>query len=165
MTQRGIKLYCRIGRDSHHPHFSRHLKLSTVASSLFDRGTSVVLGQARCTYKGGLKYTGTMLNGEFHGKGLLVFGKKGGSYEGAFRLGRQVSLLPVKLHSTRPLGHTSLSFCPRCRKWRCAPRACKRGTATSHEPPPATPLPEHRAIFTSYDDPRRHMIETNNDNM
>jgi len=32
-----------------------------------------------------------MLNGEFHGKGKLVFGKKGGWYEGYYRLGRQVS--------------------------------------------------------------------------
>lgn len=31
-----------------------------------------------------------MLNGEFHGKGKFVFGKKGGWYEGHYRLGRQV---------------------------------------------------------------------------
>lgn len=48
-------------------------------------------GEAQCKYKGGLRYTGTMLNGEFHGKGKLVFGKKGGWYEGYYRLGRQAS--------------------------------------------------------------------------
>lgn len=47
------------------------------------------LGEARCTYKGGLKYTGGMLNSEFHGKGRLVFGTKWGWYEGQFKLGRQ----------------------------------------------------------------------------
>lgn len=49
------------------------------------------LGEAQCTFKGGLRYTGTMLNGEFHGKGKLIFGKKGGYYEGYYRLGRQAS--------------------------------------------------------------------------
>lgn len=47
------------------------------------------VGEAECKYKGGLRYTGGMLNGEFHGKGKLVFGKKGGWYEGHYRLGRQ----------------------------------------------------------------------------
>lgn len=42
-------------------------------------------------FTGGLRYTGTMLNSEFHGKGKLVFGKKGGWYEGYYRLGRQAS--------------------------------------------------------------------------
>ncbi|CAM9451858.1 unnamed protein product [Ectocarpus sp. 6 AP-2014] len=46
-------------------------------------------GEADCKYKGGLRYTGWMLNGEFHGKGKFVFGKKGGWYEGHYRLGRQ----------------------------------------------------------------------------
>lgn len=50
----------------------------------------IMTGEARCTYKGGLKYAGSMLNSEFHGKGRLVFGKNGGWYEGHYRLGRQV---------------------------------------------------------------------------
>lgn len=33
-----------------------------------------------------------MLNGEFHGKGKLMFGKNGGWYEGYYRLGRQVGI-------------------------------------------------------------------------
>lgn len=48
------------------------------------------IGEARCRYKGGVTYTGIMLNGEFHGKGRLEFGKKRGWYEGGFRLGMQV---------------------------------------------------------------------------
>lgn len=36
-----------------------------------------------------------MLNGEFHGKGKLVFGKKGGWYEGYYRLGRQASIRSI----------------------------------------------------------------------
>ena len=49
------------------------------------------IGEAQCKFKGGLRYTGRMLNGEFHGKGKLVFGKTGGWYEGSYRLGRQAS--------------------------------------------------------------------------
>lgn len=51
------------------------------------------IGEARCTYAGGIKYVGTMLNGEFHGKGRLSFGKRGGYYEGEYKLGRQVTTL------------------------------------------------------------------------
>lgn len=51
----------------------------------------ITTGESKCTYKGGLRYTGGMLNGEFHGKGRLVFAKKGGWYEGEYKLGRQAS--------------------------------------------------------------------------
>lgn len=36
-----------------------------------------------------------MLNGEFHGRGKLVFGKKGGWCEGYYRLGRQARLTRI----------------------------------------------------------------------
>ncbi|CAM9288247.1 unnamed protein product, partial [Ascophyllum nodosum] len=46
-------------------------------------------GEARCRYKSGVSYTGGMRNAEFDGMGKLVFGKRGGLYEGEFKHGVQ----------------------------------------------------------------------------
>lgn len=53
------------------------------------------IGEAKCAYKAGLRYTGLMRNGEFEGRGRLVFGKKGGWYDGEYKLGRQAKYLPT----------------------------------------------------------------------
>ncbi|CAM9399332.1 unnamed protein product, partial [Discosporangium mesarthrocarpum] len=46
-------------------------------------------GKAKCTYPHGVQYVGEMEGGEYHGKGRLVLGKKGGWYEGDFKFGKQ----------------------------------------------------------------------------